>query len=233
MTRPNRIRLVCVALFLLASVTRVDAQTAIDGGSSNLVFLFDGKTLNGWTTLSGEPVPEGWEVVNGELHLSLDSQRPGPIVTSREYTNFELMFEWRIAPGGNNGIKYRVRDYDGRVLGTEYQIIDQESRRNPLTPNQRTGAIYGLYEPAPDCFFLRPAGEYNDSRIVVCGRRIEHWLNGQRITTATVGSDAWMKRVANSKFANADGFGQYPTGKIMLTDHNSEVWFRYIVLRPL
>lgn len=233
MSRNRYHAIALVVVLLIGSMESAEAQTTVDCGNAGLVFLFDGKTLNGWTTLTGKPVPDGWEVVNSELHLSIEGRRPGPIVTERQYTNFELMFEWRIAPGGNNGIKYRVRDYQGKVLGTEYQIIDDEGHQTPLKPNQKTGAIYGLYEPAPNRFFLRPAGQYNDSRIVVCDRRIEHWLNGARITTATVGDDDWMERVANSKFADAEGFGQYRTGKIMLTDHNSEVWFRYIVLKPL
>ena len=55
---------------------------------------------------------------------------------------------------------------------------------------------------------------------------IQHWLNGHLLLTAVVGSDEWKTRIANSKFHNVDGFGLNQTGKIMLTDHNSECRFR-------
>jgi len=221
-----------VAALLPSGVASAAPQSATDGTNADIIYLFDGKTLNGWKTVAGQPVTQGWEVVGGELHLATDGLRGGNIVTAHRYTNFELLFEWRVAVGGNNGVKYRVRDFDGKILGIEYQIIDDEHHGSALRPDQKTGAIYEVYEPNPNRF-LRPAGEYNDSRIVVHNNRIEHWLNGQQIATATVGSDDWMERVANSKFADAEGFGQYRTGKIMLTDHRSEVWFRYIFLRPL
>ena len=78
-----------------------------------------------------------------------------------------------------------------------------------------------------------PAGEFNCSRIVVWGNRIEHWLNGYLIVSATVGDAEWVRRIADSKFAKIEGFGRNPLGKIMLTDHGSEVWYRNIVLTPL
>ena len=66
---------------------------------------------------------------------------------------------------------------------------------------------------------------------VVCGARIEHWLNGHLMVTATVGSPDWYARIAQSKFDDVKGFGQNRCGRIMLTDHNDEVWFRNIYLR--
>lgn len=221
------------AVFLLSAFGgQAIGQASVSNQSGEWVSLFNGTSLDGWTTVSGKPVTKGWEVVNGELHLSVDGERGGAIVTDREYTNFELLFSWRIAPGGNNGIKYRVRNYGGATLGLEYQIIDDEGHKSKLKPLHRTGAIYALYA-ADESRFLRPPSEYNDGRIVVRDGQIEHWLNGQQVAFANVGSDEWMRRVAESKFAKREGFGQYRTGKIMLTDHKSEVWFRYVVLREL
>lgn len=182
--------------------------------------------------MSGKPVTKGWEVVNNELHLTIDGERAGSILSEKQYVNFELIFSWRISPGGNNGIKYRVRDFGGKTLGLEYQIIDELGHKSPLKPNQTTASVYAIYEPNPNRF-LRPAGEYNEGRIIVRDDQIEHWLNGQRVANVTVGTADWMTRVAKSKFADAEGFGQYRSGKIMLTDHKSEVWFRYIAVRSL
>ena len=95
-----------------------------------------------------------------------------------------------------------------------------------------TGALYELYEPS-GAKQLRPVGEFNQSRIVVRGNHIEHWLNGARIVSADVGSREWYQRVAESKFRDVEGFGENRSGLIMLTAHGSEVWYRNIVLTPL
>ena len=136
------------------------------------------------------------------------------------------------AGGGNNGLKYRVRQFGNRTLGCEYQLIDDEGYGYRLPDTGTTGALYDVYEPHA-AKGMRPIGEFNHSRIVVCGNRIEHWLNGHLIVTAYVGSREWRERIAESKFANAEGFGENRVGKIMLTDHNSEVWYRNIELTPL
>lgn len=196
------------------------------------ISLFDGATLSGWTTLGGKPVTRRWEVENGMLHLRTDGGRSVNIVTEQEYADFELSFEWKITVGGNNGVKYRVQKYGNRTLGCEYQIIDDDGYRHPLPENGTTGALYDIYEPN-HAKWLKPAGQFNHSRIVVFGNRIEHFLNGQLIVVAHVGGQEWNRRVAESKFADVEGFGQNRMGKIMLTDHNSEVWYRKIELTPL
>lgn len=207
------------------------ASTA--GADDNAIQLFDGKSLDGWTTRSGESVTTGWTVEDGML---VRSSRGGSIYTAKEYGDFDLSFEWRIAPRGNSGVKYRVAHYKKGVygnpgwLGCEYQIYDDVGRR--AGPLHSTGAIYELYAPSKNKK-LRPVGEFNDARIVVRGTRIEHWLNGEKIVDADTSSDDWKRRVARSKFGDVKGFFANSKGRIELQDHGSKVWFRNIVLRPL
>ena len=191
--------------------------------------LFDGQTLNGWVTANGEPVTEGWLVEDGILQLT---KRSSSIYTDREYTNFVLDFEWKITDGGNGGLKYRVREYGGSLLGIEYQMLDDLKFKYKSDGVGSTGSLYALYGPRADKP-LKPVGEYNQSRIVVQGNRLEHWLNGMQIATATVGSAQWQQRVAASKFNKRAGFGQNSSGKIMLQDHGHPVWFRSITIREL
>jgi Domain of Unknown Function (DUF1080) len=115
-------------------------------------------------------------------------------------------------------------------LGCEYQIYDDAGRKP--RPVSSTGAVYGLYAPSATKQ-LRPVGEYNESRIVVHGSKIEHWLNGEKILEADTMSEDWKKRVAASKFGDVEGFFQNRKGRIELQDHGSKVWFRNIVLRRL
>ena len=142
-----------------------------------------------------------------------------------------MSFEWKIAERGNSGIKYRVRSYGGKILGCEYQVYDDAATKGKVKPKSSAGALYDLYEPN-DTKHLKPAGEFNQARIVVKGDKIEHWLNGQLIVSATVGDEQWQRRVAASKFSDVPDFSLNPRGKLMLTDHGSEVWYRNFVFQP-
>ncbi len=189
--------------------------------------LFDGKSLAGWTTFDGKPIkPGGWTVEDGMLHRT---KRSGHIYFEEEVADFELSFEWKLSKGGNSGVKYRVRKYGKRILGCEYQIYDD--RGNEHTKSA-TGSLYALYA-ANKQKQLNPPGGWNNSKIVVDGNRIEHWLNGKKIVNAIAGSDDWNSRVKKSKFAPYQSFSQNRLGRIMLQDHGKEVWFRNIVLVPI
>jgi hypothetical protein len=185
---------------------------------------------DGWMTVNGEAVPGAWERKDGIIYLRKMPERTGHIVTRQEYGDFNLEFEWKIAPGGNSGIKYRVQRYDDRMLGCEYQIYD--ARSSAVDPKNQTGSIYDLYEPNPDSK-ANPPLEWNFSRIQLKDDRIEHWLNGSKIVTATIGDADWQRRIAESKFNDLPNFARNPRGRIMLTDHGSEVWYRNIQFTEL
>jgi hypothetical protein len=174
-------------------------------------------------TVDGADVPDNWIRRSGEIHLRKSEERTGHIVTRKEYGDFRLKFEWKIAPGGNSGIKYRVHRHDDRMLGCEYQIYD--ARGEEVDPRNRTGALYDLYAPPEDAVPL-PAGEWNQGVIRVHENQIEHWLNGRLIVSATIGDQEWKDRVAGSKFSDVPQFAEASRGRIMLTDHGSEVWYR-------
>ena len=193
--------------------------------------LLDGESLDNWMFADGKPIVDGWEVVDGAIHLKRGKQRTGHIVTRHQYGDFDLSFEWKIAKGGNSGLKYRVRNYGRKTLGCEYQIHDRGSPTD--TPERRsTGGLYAVFEPDPERQ-LKPTGEFNASRIIVRGDHIQHWLNGRLIVEAMVGNSEWDRRIASSKFNDKPVFGRNRFGRIMLTDHGSEVWYRnFRIVRP-
>ncbi len=215
----------CLVVMMLVFATSAQAQHSASS-------IFDGQTLNGWTTLDGQPVTEGWEVVDGEIHLPPSSSRAGHIITDRDIGNFSLSFDFKIAPGGNSGIKYRVRDFNGNMLGCEYQVYDDDHPTKPVEPKNSTGSLYDVYEPIANKP-LNPAGEWNSGKIVVNGDRIEHWLNNELILSVLVGSLEWYQRIADSKFHDDPGFGQNRFGRLMLTDHGSELWYRNFEVEEL
>jgi hypothetical protein len=118
-----------------------------------------------------------------------------------------------------------VRKYSDKWYGCEYQILDDRGHRQGVSPRHSTGALYDLYEPSDEKHVM-PAGQFNSSEIIVEDSNIQHWLNGRLILTANVGDRDWRKRVAASKFYDLKDFAKNRRGRIMLTDHGSEVWFR-------
>ncbi len=198
---------------------------ALPAAGDEEFMLFDGKSLGNWTTIDGRAVTRGWEVADGMIHLKPGDRHAGNIVTRRQFGDFRLEFEWKIAPGGNSGLKYRVRDFGWKTLGCEYQILDDQGYRKQLVPSKTTAALYDMYAPSARKT-LRPAGQFNASTIVARGNSLRHWLNGQLVVDARVGSPDWRRKLAASKFCEYPAFGSNRFGKIMLTDHGSEVWYR-------
>lgn len=194
--------------------------------------LFDGKTLDNWSLANGDPVTKGWNVVDGVIFLDRSQGKAGHILSKEEYGDFDLSFDWKISEAGNSGLKYRVRKYGNSPLGCEYQVLDDAKAKGGDSPIHSSGSLYALYEPNAKKV-LNPVGEYNSARIVVKGDKIEHWLNGEKIVEVTVGDAEWKRRVAASKFAKNEGFGANRLGKIMLTDHGNDVWYKNLKLTPL
>ena len=195
--------------------------------------LFDGQSLQGWRLYNKKTAPEaGWKVEDGLLR-KLPKQRGGDIISEDSFDDFELTWDWRITAAGNNGVKYLVTELRPSAPGHEYQMIDDTGHPDgKLGAKRQTAAFYDVL-PADTSKALKPVGEWNNSRILVRGSHVEHWLNGTKVLEYELGSDAVKAALAASKFKNAPGFGTKIKGHIMLTDHQDECWFRNIKIRAL
>jgi hypothetical protein len=193
--------------------------------------LFDGKSTAAWRTL-GKPAdaPVAWRVEDGALSWVKGG---GNLATRETYADFELELEWRISPGGNSGVLFRVDPGAARppFSGPEIQILDDSTHKDGRSPLTSTGALYALY--APKTAAAKPNGSWNQLRLRVQGGRVQSWLNGSLTVDAEIGSRDWNERVAASKFAPHPQFAKAPAGVIVLQDHNNPVWFRAIRIRRL
>jgi hypothetical protein len=192
--------------------------------ANDVVALFDGKTLTGWTMANGRPITAGWEVTDGTIHRAA---KAGDIVTEKQYRDFVLEFEFKVAPKTNSGVKYRWGRYGNQRIGIEYQIADVAA--SDAKGKHAVGSIYDIVGAAPTAK-PRPAGEWNTAKIVARGDILEHWLNGEKVASATLGSPEWKEALAKSKFRTQEDFGTQ-AGPILLQEHGGEVWFRNLRLQ--
>jgi hypothetical protein len=193
--------------------------------------LFDGKSTAGWRAIGKKEFPsKGW-VAEGGILKHVAKAGGGDIVSVDEYENFELAWEWKIGEAGNSGVKYNMPD-PNKGVGCEYQMLDDAKHADAKNQTHQTGGLYDLISPAADRK-VSPIGEWNSSRIVVNGNKVEHWLNGKKTVEFELGSEALKALIAKSKYKSAAGFGVKKKGPILLQDHGDAVEFRNVKLRSL
>lgn len=213
--------------------------------------LWNGKTSEGWRGAKLENFPtKGWGIENGELIVYSsgggEARNGGDIITTTEYSEFEVELDFMITEGANSGIKYFV-DPDllkgeGSAIGLEFQILDDKKHpdaKKGVGGNRTVGSLYDLI-PAenlsePDRVekrFNKP-GQWNRARIVVRGRQVQHWLNNVKVVEFERGSQIFRALVQKSKYADWPNFGEWESGPILLQDHGDKVHFRSIKIREL
>jgi hypothetical protein len=192
--------------------------------------IFNGKNLDGWTSGTGGKPGDGWKIEEGGvLHRVA---KAGDLISDKEYTDFELEFDWAVTTGCNSGVKYRVHKTAGGWLGPEYQVLDDAGHENGKVPKTSAGSLYEVIAPNADKE-LKPVGEWNHSRIVAKGPVIEHYLNGKLVVRTDTSTPEWLEARKASKFAKLDGFAEATPGHILLQDHDGEVRFKAIRIRTL
>jgi hypothetical protein len=193
--------------------------------------LFDGKSLDQWRGYQNDSAPVGWRVDSGVIIKDSSAE---DIVTRDTFDNFELVMDWQLTKGGNAGIFYRGNEEYEHVYWTapEYQLLDDANAPDGASRLTSAGAAYGLY-PSP-AGHLNPLGQWNTARIVVRGDSVEHWLNGTKLLSYSLGSDDWAAKVKASKFSAWPDYGKLPRGLIAVQgDHNGRLELRNIRIREL
>ena len=199
--------------------------------------LFDGSTTNGWRGFQRQDFPtNGWVVADGCLKRIAKSC---DIITEETFLDFELIWEWKIAKKGNSGVKYLVDEARldkkiGKVsvhaLGNEYQMLDDSSFPG-LSRKNLTASWYSVLEPHDAK--PKPAGEFNQSRLIINGNHVEHWRNGSKVLEYDLGTAATATLISLSNFKNVPGYAEKKRTPILFQDHGSDVWFRDIKIREL
>ena len=183
--------------------------------------LFDGKTLNGWAG-----AVENYEVVDGAIRCK--PGKGGVLRTLKEYGDFIVRLEFKVPPGGNNGLAIRYPgEGDTAYVGMcELQVLDNESvKYSALDPRQYHGSAYGM-SPAVRGY-QRPTGEWNFQEVTVVGPTIKVELNGNLIL------DTDLSQVTEF-MANSPHPGKERTqGFFGFAGHNDPVEFRNVRIKEL
>jgi hypothetical protein len=226
--------LVALAMLSIGCARKVEVATlpsAASEQSDGWRSLFDGKSTSQWRGYRSESVPTGWYVQDG---LLMKDKGTEDIITRETFGDFELSLDWRIAKGGNAGVFYRgTEEYDHVYWSApEYQLLDDANAADGRSRLTSAGADYGLY-PSP-AGVLKPAGEWNTTRIVAKGAHVEHWLNGTRLLEYELWSPDWEAKVKASKFKDWPNYGRAKRGVIAIQgDHNGQLALRNIKIREL
>ena len=157
----------------------------------------------------------------------------GDIITRETFSDFVLKADFRLTDAANSGIKYL---FDPKVNGgttLEYQVLDAKhpDAQNGRDGNRRVASFYDVM-PAVNAK-PKPVGEWNTAMIVCKGKKVEHWLNGEKVLEFERGSAAFRAAVAQSKFSKHPNWGEQAAGHILLQDHQDSVSYRNIKVRVL
>jgi len=231
-------------LFLAVIVTGCKNDPKVE--PDTWINLFDGTTTEGWRAYNGENLPPQWLVKNGELTFDTEKRDESNfkggkdiIYAKEEFDNFELYLEWKIPEGGNSGIFYHLKEgYKSPYeVCPEYQLLDdlkwEEINNATLEEWQKTGADYAMYSPNEDMKIIKPAGEWNTSRIIFTSKMVEYWLNGKKVVSFVPWSTDWKNRKNNGKWKDFPDYGIHKSGFIGLQDHDSPLYFKNIKIKKL
>jgi hypothetical protein len=229
------ISLFASSTFAAAQGETVDNKLTPKEVEDGWILLFDGQTTDGWHTFNATGINPRWHVKAGELVLEPSPTRiisGADLETDDQFDDFEFSLEWKISPGGNSGIIYRVKgqgvDHPWEV-GPEYQLLDNKSFDEP--PSHQAGALWDFYAPVRDV--TKPVGQFNHARIVVHKNHVEHWMNGVQLLHYQLGSEDFNARKAKSAYGSSWRFGTMPRGSIVLQDEGRLISFRNIKIRHL
>ncbi len=203
------------------SATTPESAEAVSE-ETGFVSVFNGENLEGWTGNT-----EGYSVENGVLLCLKDGG--GNLYIDKEYSDFELRFEFKLEADGNNGLGIRAeRGKDAAYYGMEIQILDNSAEMYAeLEPWQYHGSVYGV--AAAKRGFQKPLGEWNTETVIAQGNQITVILNDEVIVDVDL-SEAGNPTTIDGK-EHPGLFNE--SGYIGFLGHGHHVEFRNIRIREL
>ena len=186
--------------------------------------IFDGKSLNGWKLIG--KTGDGYLVEDGKIVCP--PKGGGNLFHEKEYSDFVLRFEFKLADGSNNGLAIRSPMQKSSLAydGMELQIIDNTSERyRDIKPWQKHGSLYHVF-PAKTGY-LKPTGEWNQEEVSVKGRQVKVVLNGHTIL------DVNLDGVKDPEIIAKHPGLKRRSGHVGFLGHDEPIEFRNIRIKEL
>lgn len=170
-----------------------------------------------WVAADGSEFPRGsWRQTPEGLMAVGGLKAFQDVKTIQLYREFDFRFEWKMGPEGNSGVKYQLEKWDRwqpkgvegfhiRARGPEMQLVDDERNADAKKGGvKQCGALYNKMAPVKAA--VVKVGEYNTARLRIAGRRVEHWINGEKLVEYEL--------------------DEVKPSAISLQNHACDVWFR-------
>lgn len=229
----------CLVAALLGSCSpkaATDNQLTEKENTDGWKLLFDGSTTNGWHLYNVGPIGNNWLVKDGVLYCNPDVNLDhGDLVTDDPYSNYDLVFDWKIPAEGNSGVFINVLERKDILTawasGPEYQLLD-EHHPDAHIPSKISGCLFS-FGPQLHPAKLNPTGQWNHSEIVQKNGKISFYLNGTLTTEQDLTTEAWKEKIKHTNFKAYPEFGRYTSGRIALQDWTKGVSFKNIKIKEL
>lgn len=211
------------ALYLATTCTTLRAEEKSPATEEGFVSLFDGKSLAGW---QGDV--KGYEAKDGAIVCN--EKGGGFLFTDKEYGDFVLRLEFKLAPGSNNGVGLRVPlgRNDPSYSGFEIQVLDDTADKyKAIKDYQHCGSVYGIV-PAKTGH-LKPVGDWNAMEITFKGKDITVVLNGTTVVDANLDKASTPKTIDGREHPGL----MRDRGHFCFCGHGAHVEFRNIRVKEL
>jgi hypothetical protein len=141
----------------------------------------------------------------------------------RDFGDFELHIEYKVAEGANSGVFFRTDPEDPVQGGMEVQVYDSFG---DAPGKSGCGALYDIATPMFNMSL--PAGEWNSFDITCKGAKVDVFHNGWKVLDL----DLSKMTMPIGKFDTP--LAELPEkGHVILQNHGDDVWFRNLVVKPL
>lgn len=219
-----------VAVALASPCGAADNELTEQEKRDGWILLFDGKTLDGWTTNEGKPSARPVE------QGSLNPHRCGGymLIHEQPWENFILTLDFKISPKCNSGVFFRtfpLKPLPGKDVGYNgLEVAIDDTRTNGL---HDTGAIYDLVAPNENA--MRPAGQWNRLALTCQDNIVEVRINHRTVTMMDL--EMWTepgRRPNGTPHKFEFAYQKHPRrGFLGLQDHGGDCWYKNIKLQPL
>ena len=227
------------------------------------IYIFNGKTLEGWRGYGKDKVPGKWTIDNGAIKFNgsgggeAQDNDGGDLIFAHKFKNFELEFEWKVAKGSNSGVFYLAQEVEGKdpktgnyrlepiyISAPEAQILDNENHPDAKlgkNGNRQSLSLYDMIPAKPQN--SKPFGQWNTGKIMVYKGTVVHEQNGENVLEYHLWTQQWTDMLQASKFSQEkwplafellnNTGGEKREGYIGLQDHGDDVWFRNVRIKVL